>query len=664
MDRRRLGEILVGEAIVSAETIDRALALQPTNPRRRLGQLLVETGALDPGWLTGALAQQAGCDTVDPLALPVDPARLWVVPPDVAERLGAFLACDAEGPIAVLADPTAPGTVRALEGLLGVQKLRFAAGLPERVGAAIALHYDTSRTRERRLLGIVGDQRPITLCVTNSELDQRRMLARLARATERAHHDFAVALLVFAIESGAERLQLQGGVLTVTWDGFDQKLLSLPSAHAVNIAARLKALARKDPDGSGPHDVELPLGDHLVPARLHTAGGPNGGTVDVRLNVRSSPDDARLAPQVAAAWQTLLGRPGLVLLVSGDDPRLVEMLDVPAGVQVCELTDADAVRRAVAAVESGACVVGRINGASTAQGVARLRTLAPAPLAAASALTGALLTTRVRRVCAICCWAGEVDAEAGERFGVVPFSAPLAGVGCPACAYRKHVGSFLAFELAVADDDLRAALCRGASLPSLGELLRPVADRTLHVDAVAQAIAGDATVEELTRALPTRPPWALRPAGERHRGLFRAVTDPGAPASESPRPDGNEAEVPIVVLIAPGDGAAVALRASLRGRADVVGFHSATAALACTQPLQPSVGILAQWATGGWHSELIREWRSLGTRVVLLGPPGDLSQMESAFALGADDYAGSLEELGVRIARWLPVADTGRRATG
>ena len=453
-------------------------------------------------------------------------------------------------------------------------------------------------------------------------------------------------------------------MLTVTWDGFDQKLLSLPSAHAVNIAARLKALARKDPDGSGPHDVELPLGDHLVPARLHTAGGPNGGTVDVRLNVRSSPDDARLAPQVAAAWQTLLGRPGLVLLVSGDDPRLVEMLDVPAGVQVCELTDADAVRRAVAAVESGACVVGRINGASTAQGVARLRTLAPAPLAAASALTGALLTTRVRRVCAICCWAGEVDAEAGERFGVVPFSAPLAGVGCPACAYRKHVGSFLAFELAVADDDLRAALCRGASLPSLGELLRPVADRTLHVDAVAQAIAGDATVEELTRALPTRPPWALRPAGERHRGLFRAVTDPGAPASESPRPDGNEAEVPIVVLIAPGDGAAVALRASLRGRADVVGFHSATAALACTQPLQPSVGILAQWATGGWHSELIREWRSLGTRVVLLGPPGDLSQMESAFALGADDYAGSLEELGVRIARWLPVADTGRRATG
>ena len=107
MDRRRLGEILVDEAIVSAETVHRALAMQPGTPRRRLGQLLVESGALDPGWLTAALAQQAGCETLDPLALPVDPARLWLVPPDVAERLGAFVACDADGPIAVLADPTA-----------------------------------------------------------------------------------------------------------------------------------------------------------------------------------------------------------------------------------------------------------------------------------------------------------------------------------------------------------------------------------------------------------------------------------------------------------------------------------------------------------------------------------------------------------------------------
>ncbi len=45
---KRLGEILVEEAIMSAETIERAVAAQAHGARRRLGQLLVETGALEP----------------------------------------------------------------------------------------------------------------------------------------------------------------------------------------------------------------------------------------------------------------------------------------------------------------------------------------------------------------------------------------------------------------------------------------------------------------------------------------------------------------------------------------------------------------------------------------------------------------------------------------
>jgi hypothetical protein len=38
--------------------------------------------------------------------------------------------------------------------------LRIAAGLPDRVAAAIALHYDLTASRRRRLRGVVGEQRP------------------------------------------------------------------------------------------------------------------------------------------------------------------------------------------------------------------------------------------------------------------------------------------------------------------------------------------------------------------------------------------------------------------------------------------------------------------------------------------------------------------------
>jgi hypothetical protein len=382
--------------------------------------------------------------------------------------------------------------------------------------------------------------------------------------------------------------------------------------------------------------------------------------VDLRFHLGAAPEDVRMAPKVESTWRGLLSQPGLILLVGPEGAGFGTTVSAGPSTARVRLRRAEDVERAVRAAEGGQTVLARIVAPGLAQGLARFREMAPSRAAAAVVLRGALHQVRLRRVCRTCVWPGDVDNSAGERFGVVPFAAPVAGVGCPNCGFRRYHGSFYAFELAVTDDRLRDALDAGAPLSEIGERIGPVAERTIQVDAVAQAIAGFTTVEELVRVVPVRPTWASR-SEDRHRGLFRAVTPlPDAIETEA---DESEPELPVVMLIVPPDAAAVTLRAAVRGRADVVSFRSAAAALACTHPVRPSIGILAQWAQGGWQQELIQEWRSLGARVVLLGPAGDLAQMEAAFALGADDYAGSLEELGVRLTRWLQ-APPARRATG
>ena len=120
-DRRRLGEILVAEAIVSAETLARALADQQSSQRKhRIGQILLEYGAIESDTLLRALGLQHRVPVVDPLAISVHPPTLWRIPRDVAERGCALLAEHEGRPLLVLGDARIPGVVRTIASHLGL----------------------------------------------------------------------------------------------------------------------------------------------------------------------------------------------------------------------------------------------------------------------------------------------------------------------------------------------------------------------------------------------------------------------------------------------------------------------------------------------------------------------------------------------------------------
>lgn len=655
-DTRRLGDILIEEAIVSREAVAAAMDLQRSGTEHRLGELLCDAGALDPAWLTAALAEQAGLDTLDPLTLGVDPPMLWRVPPEVAERLGAFVGRDEEGPIVVLADPSNHNTPRQIANLLGIPSIRAAAGLRERVSAAITRHYDTAPARARRVRGVVGEERPATTSVTGQQLDQGQMSTRLTRGGLRAYPDFATALLVYAEETGAERLEFDAGRVRLTHDGVDAEVLHVPEAHAAGVAAALRARVRLDGTASRTTggEAKIPVGDSTLSVRVRASGGELGGRVDIHFLRDSPAAELPLVPKAAAAWRELAATAGLVVIAVSENADGQPFIDAAARADVRTLTDWASAESAVKAAEAGRVVFVRLAAAGIPEALARLNDLAPNRAAAAAVLRGAVTQRRLRRVCSTCALPPDQSPVVADRLGVLPFAAPRAGHGCPACGYRGYTGSAMAFEVVVAERPLREAFGAGATAAAFGALALPVAERTLQVDAVALAIGGVTSAEELLRVIPPPAEWAARSREDRHRGLFRAITaEPvAAPPPPPAAPEGEE--LPVVFVVHPNDSAVSQLRAALRGRAAVVGARSAAAARSMSHPELPVVGIVAQWAAGGWDPELLREWLSCGTRVVLMGPPNDLAQMETAFSLGAEDYAASLDEVAVRLARWLP----------
>jgi hypothetical protein len=77
--------MLVDAHLVSAHVIEREIRSQARSfLPRRLGEVLVESGAIDRRSLVDALAAQAHRGTGDVLAERVDPAYLWKVPKELA----------------------------------------------------------------------------------------------------------------------------------------------------------------------------------------------------------------------------------------------------------------------------------------------------------------------------------------------------------------------------------------------------------------------------------------------------------------------------------------------------------------------------------------------------------------------------------------------------
>ena len=84
---RKLGQLLLDEGAISPAHLDEALRLQATtDPRPPLGSVLTSIGAVDEATVARALARQLGTDYCDLEAQPPDPSIRDLIPHELARR--------------------------------------------------------------------------------------------------------------------------------------------------------------------------------------------------------------------------------------------------------------------------------------------------------------------------------------------------------------------------------------------------------------------------------------------------------------------------------------------------------------------------------------------------------------------------------------------------
>jgi general secretion pathway protein E len=309
---------------------------QPSNPppidssHRRLGEILIARGLIDEEGLAAALAEQVGCELVDPRVVRLDPDLLARVDPHAAARLGFLpLSLDRRGRVSVLvSDPTDSRLIEAVEKLVEatVEVVVAAPGpLRERIARAWVELAEPTRADEEAIVEgdgeeaepppVEGDAPEEQAAETTVEMDEDYdddadadepseadeadggrpasarsrpidlaagggpSLAELVRSLGRnqgpeAWRELLPALLGNAVQWSADAVRFEGNtkelVVAFRLDGAWRVLLRLPGAVRPDLIASLLTLAGLEADQGL---------DSLDDRRLATRGGTGSPVV-------------------------------------------------------------------------------------------------------------------------------------------------------------------------------------------------------------------------------------------------------------------------------------------------------------------------------------------------------------------------------------------------
>ena len=117
--RRRIGEVLVEEGLISGDQLAQLLALQSQTPqgqpRKRLGDLVIESGMATEREVAKALAEALALPLVDLGRTMVQPDAVKLLPRAVAERAGVLVVSSDRGGQRVTVATADPTNVVALD---------------------------------------------------------------------------------------------------------------------------------------------------------------------------------------------------------------------------------------------------------------------------------------------------------------------------------------------------------------------------------------------------------------------------------------------------------------------------------------------------------------------------------------------------------------------
>lgn len=309
--RRRIGDILVEGGVVTPEQLQEALARQ-RRTRERLGRVLVEMGAATELQIAQALADQLGLRFINLAGQRLDPAAIRLVPEVLARKRRIVpVSFDGDSLLVALADPL---------DVFAIDDVAIAARRP--VKGAVALESDIAAAIERAYgmgaaaQAVLGDVEEAADGGPAEEGDDAPVVRLVNLLLTQALKDRASDIHVEPVE---EEIRVRYRI-----DGVLQTVMQLPRNIHPALASRLKVLARLNiAERRLPQDgaFEISLDGRVIDVRVSTIPTVLGERVALRLLDKTrgllTLPELGLDEGARRRFEGLISQPYGIVLVSG-----------------------------------------------------------------------------------------------------------------------------------------------------------------------------------------------------------------------------------------------------------------------------------------------------------------------------------------------------------
>ena len=555
-----LEEHLRRRGVVSPQDFERARALNKQRPRKRMGQILLEMGAVKEADLAACLAEQ--CE------LPFVRVKADMVNPDVMNLLDRgfiethqVLPIKMEKGMLVIATPD-PANVFLLDEVERKTQRRVTVWVcpGEDIGKTLAALESSSQTSQ--IDDIIKDieEHDIELVDTEEE-DLADDLER--EAAESPIIKFVNHLIFDAVKEGASDIHIEPGdkTLKVRYrvDGILFEMMAPPPNMHAAVVSRIKIMANLDiAERRLPQDgrIRVVIHGRSVDMRVSTLPTTHGEKVVIRIIDTGGADltlhDLGMETDTLDILNSQIGQPHGIILVTGptgsgksttlysflrtmdlqrlnvstvEDPvenQLAGLTQVqvqdrigmtfssalrsllrqdPDVIMVGEIRDTETARIAVQASLTGHLVLSTLHTNDAPSSITRLINIGVEPYLI-SASTNAVLAQRlVRRVCAHCRQSYQPAAEDAGFMELYGFDTDnlFKGSGCEQCRHTGFQGRIGLYELLILDDTYRDIIAKS---PTVTELRRLCSERgmvSLRDDGFRKVKAGITTIDEVMR---------------------------------------------------------------------------------------------------------------------------------------------------------------------
>lgn len=563
-ERRRLGEILVGEQVITETQLEDALATQSsTGNRRRLGTTIVDLGYCSETDIADALAGQLRLDTVDLLEVGPEVAALGRVPRKLAERHHVLPLRIEEGDVLVIAmsDPTNVVALDDLRLSSGARSVRPVVAPETQITETLRRAYGSDASALDMVEDLAGDDDVISF-------DDHAGEDVSVEAVDEPVIRLANAILADAVRTRASDIHVEPerGHVRIRYriDGLLRETMRVPKHIGPALTSRLKIMAtldiaerRRPQDGRAMIRVE---GDE-VDLRVSTMPTLFGETVVLRLLRKGAEqlrvDELGMAPDIREQYLTSLSRPqGLIIctgptgsgktttlyaglteladpvrnIITLEDPVEYQLEGVnqtqvnpkidltfarglrnvlrqdPDVVMVGEIRDRETAELATEASFTGHLVLSTVHTNDAPSTVIRLVDLGIERFLIASSLLLLIAQRLVRTVCSRCVHPDRPSERTLRLLGLTPADVAdvelVAGAGCQVCDQTGYHGRIGVYELLPVSPRMRELITRGATESEIARLAREEGMRTLREDGLAKAFAGLTTLDEVLRSTP------------------------------------------------------------------------------------------------------------------------------------------------------------------